>query len=535
MKKNFNYKKLLIFLGLFLVITVFNYMYHSKIEVSSDSTTLIPMAKDFLKGNVLLESWILGTNNFYFTDMIYFALGFLFQLKSSTLVYLIPAAVQAATVVLLIYFFLDFDVKDNSFKDKWSLGISILAVLAILGISAPQVAYTLLNVNSHNIVYLYYILALMLSFLYIKKGRPLPLVLYVILCTLSAFSDGVTQMVIFAPVCMCCIVCIIKREDVRRNITVFGGTVAGFVFSKLLLIIVENAGGLVTRGLPLQLVSPGNWWQRIVDFTKTYFQFFNYKGIQYCSLLSWEGIYHIIITVYMVLVLLALIYNLIFILRISKKQQALFWCSIINIASCVATNVVVFNRYLAPFFVFGSMLLILTIYDFSNKFKNEKYLKPNVLKPVNYIYVIVLGAALLFTDAYKLNLIHDMGKYGDLQREVASVLMEKQWGNGYGDFWSSSVISYYTDFQNEIYPVEIAPESTSIVPYVELVSKHWYEETDKHFIIRYSGATTIDVDAMTAIIGQPEETVEIGPYTLYYWSSDISNYVVSYDIAHPEV
>ena len=111
MKEKFNYRKLFIFLGLFIIITIFNYMYHSKIEVSSDSTTLIPMAKDFLKGNILLESWILGTNNFYFTDMIYFALGFLFQLKSSTLVYLIPAVVQAATVVLLIYFFLDFDIR----------------------------------------------------------------------------------------------------------------------------------------------------------------------------------------------------------------------------------------------------------------------------------------------------------------------------------------------------------------------------------------------------------------------------------------
>lgn len=529
MKEKFNYRKLIIFLGLFIVITIFNYMYHSKIEVSSDSTTLIPMAKDFLKGNILLESWILGTNNFYFTDMIYFALGFLFQLKSSTLVYLIPAAVQAAMVVLLIYFFFDFDVKGSALKDKWSLGIGVLAVLAILGVTAPQVAYTLLNVNSHNIVYSYFIFALMLAFQYTKKGKMPYLIFYILLCTLSAFSDGVTQMVIFAPVCMCCIVCIIKREDVRRNIIIFGGTVAGFVFSKLLLIIVEYAGGLVTRGLPLQLASPADWWQRFRGFVHSFFEFFNYRGIQYCGLLSWEGVYHIIITIYIILIPIILLYNFIFIFKISKKRMVLFWCSIINIASCVATNVVVFNRYLAPFFIFGSMLLILTVYDLSIKFKNEKYLKASVLKLVNYIYVFVLCAALLFTGAYKLNLIHDMGRFGDLQRQVASVLMEKQWGNGYGDFWSSSIISYYTDFQCEIYPVEITAGSTAISPYVELVSKRWYEEKDKHFIIRYNVVTTIDMDTMVSLIGQPDETVEIGPYTLFYWSNDISDYVIPYD------
>lgn len=529
MKEKFNYRKLLIFLGLFIIITIFNYMYHSKIEVSSDSTTLIPMAKDFLKGNILLESWILGTNNFYFTDMIYFALGFLFQLKSSTLVYLIPAVVQAATVVLLIYFFFDFEIKGDGLKDKWCLGIGVLAVLAILGVTAPQVAYTLLNVNSHNIVYLYFILALMLVFRYIKDGKIPYLILYILLCMLSAFSDGVTQMVIFAPVCMCCIICIIKREDVRRNLIIFGGTVVGFIFSKLLLIIVEYAGGLVTRGLPLGLVSPLDWWQRIKDLGKVYFQFFNYKGIQYCSLLSSEGVYHIIITVYIILIPIILLYNFIFIFKISKKRMVLLWCSVINIVSCVATNVVVFNRYLAPFFIFGSMLLILTIYDLSIKFKNVKYLKASVLKGVNYVYVCVLCAALLFTGAYKLNLIHDMGRFGDLQRQVACVLTEKQWGNGYGDFWSSSLISYYTDFQCEIYPVNITAGSSSISPYVELVSERWYEEKDKHFIIRYSVVTTIDMDTMISLIGQPEEMIEIGPYTLFYWSKDISDYVIPYD------
>ena len=67
------------------------------------------------------------------------------------------------------------------------------------------------------------------------------------------------------------------------------------------------------------------------------------------------------------------------------------------------------------------------------------------------------------------------------------------------------------------------------MPYSELIRKDWYDEKDMHYIISYvdvSRSTFIDEDIMRQLLGDPNQVYEAGPYILYYYNEDLSNYCV---------
>ena len=76
---------------LFCILLYTYYKFHEKVIVTSDNTTMLPLLKDWIEGNFLLRNWIVGTNNFFFTETIWCMLGLLLGMDSIDIVYFIPA------------------------------------------------------------------------------------------------------------------------------------------------------------------------------------------------------------------------------------------------------------------------------------------------------------------------------------------------------------------------------------------------------------------------------------------------------------
>lgn len=119
--------------------------------------------------------------------------------------------------------------------------------------------------------------------------------------------------------------------------------------------------------------------------------------------------------------------------------------------------------------------------------------------------------------------------FGNSEKNVVEFIAKNIGGSGYGAFWQSSVVSYYSDFKTPIYPVLIGRDAEFITPYSMLVKKQWYVEKNKHFIVEKIGNNFIDNTAMFRILGKPDQIYEVSDYTIYYWKKDISNYVRPYE------
>lgn len=57
-------------MAVFVVLSILCFLYHEKVPINSDITTMIPLVRDFMNGNILLKDWTVATNSFFFTETI---------------------------------------------------------------------------------------------------------------------------------------------------------------------------------------------------------------------------------------------------------------------------------------------------------------------------------------------------------------------------------------------------------------------------------------------------------------------------------
>ena len=160
----------IVFGAIWLILTVFLYYYHLKINISSDGTTMFPVAKDLLKGNILLKGWTLGTNNFIFTETVFYAVLMFLGCSYQFMIHFIPAVILSALVVFCLYFFIYKDVEmrqENCRKVVLMCGMFVV----FAGILTKGVAYTLINPNSHNNLYIFTAVCIVLILNYMKTGN----------------------------------------------------------------------------------------------------------------------------------------------------------------------------------------------------------------------------------------------------------------------------------------------------------------------------------------------------------------------------
>lgn len=499
--------------SLWTILTILLYYCHTKVNISSDSTTMLPVARNFLEGNILLKDWVLGTNNFFFTETIWYALFIILGFSYNFMLNFIPAAVISTLLVMCIWFFIykSDDIKDKS--GKYTIIFSALAFVMV-GVVPFQTAYTLVNPNSHNNLYIFDVICVMLVLSYMKKPAKKTIIIYDVIALLMAFSENVTSMILFAPVGLYCVYTFVfRRDDRKSSVIVLANSVGIFILSKIWTKVLTAVGGLYTRGMPIGLVELKYYGGRIYGFYQQMELLFGIRHVDGIVVTPETLVNNVALWLLLAGFAATLIYCLIRFNRLSETDKMLFLIVVVNLFLSVVTNVVVFYRYVAPAFIFGIILYARIFIEHADKIRFIKKI---------YIYAVALSLFLIFIRVKQIIL---QPVFGEEQRIVMNEIVERNWGDGYGDFWCSSMLSYYSEFNSGIYPVYT--EDGKMYGYEELIQKSWFDEKDKHFILTFAngGSAFIDNNELFEILGEPDDSFSYGSYEAFYYDEDISDYI----------
>lgn len=482
-------------------------IYHQYVDISSDTTTTLPMSLDLLRGNLLLSDWVLGTNNFYFTEIVIYAIGKLLGFSNLTLIYWIPGI--AWTILFFATLkFLESEIEDAGRLEKiWFVLFEICSVLII----APTSSYTLLNANSHNNLYAFMMIYLLLISAWIETERLGYLVWASVLGALLCFSEGVTMMTLIAPMLCVCVLNLLKKDNRKTYICTLISLFSSYICGKIIFKIFDLFGGMYTRGLPVGLSDVHEIPGRINAWIN---QFLVLLGIPTYFDSQWN-IKKIVVTVLMILYIIAVFYYTCSFWKLCWKKQFLLFAVCINLAACIFTDVACHHRYIVIGYYFGFFLLGLFFVELCRKLYHLK----TIALSMSTIFILAF-AGLKMVDVFS------QEKKNINTKQLADIIIDNDLGDGYADFWCASVVSFYTNYDNQILPIYIR-DDTGIIRYDELIQRHWYNENNVHYIITYADGRSIFIDtaSMLELCGKPDLTYSVGEYELYYWTDDISKYL----------
>ena len=503
-----------------ILIIIYCY-YHTKIAVSSDSTTMLPLAMDFSSGNFLLKGWVTGTNNFFFTETIFYIPGLLLGISGYKLEAFISSLTMACIVVGLYYTFL----RDNRFKY-----LAAVAILTTVGLVSMGTAYTLLNANSHNGSYALLFVVLAFISQYRKTGHLSWLFGYYALGTLIMYSDGISLMSMIVPVVLVCMYMTVRNcfDDWKQGLlnNTFYVKIA---FVSLLIWasakginwFITSIGGLVTRGLPMRLVGLDTAWDRAAQYEH---QFLLMWGYNYGAFGKFSVVYNFLITIIIILFFASIFYYTAQILRGTISERNLFsWLVVtLNIAGCLFTNTAIFHRYLVPLYLFGTVLVLCMLDDLLSEIPRKRSIILKVVWTLCVVCFVLIGANRSLA-------IYKATPSMNNLKEVAAFLDKQDWGDGYGQFWCASITASLMDFRKNI--IMVTTNQYNFIAYPELIKKSWYSQKGIHYTLTYiddkaNSIVSLKNTDILSFLGTPDKTYDIGIYRIMYWDKDISDYLL---------
>ena len=500
--------KLLTYGIIFLSLFVLYGLCHQKVRISSDTTTIIPMSEDFLNGNILLKGWVLGTNNFYFTEIIPYAIGILLGFSHAALINWIPGIAWAFIAVASL------ELLDIDFKDRRRSSVFAVLFAAVLLIVPLCAGYTVLNANTHNNLYAFLALYLLWLKKYLRSESRKRLLAMTILAGLLSFSESVTNMVLIAPVALLALFDIHFRKKNGR-IWLLGSSIASYVIGKIVFLFFRLTGSMETVGFPIGMAPLSLIPDRVLAWV-------NQLGVLLGEdwLLSGTVDFNIVFTTAFIAVyVIFMVVQFFRMKKMSDMEACLYLIAAVNAAACIFTDVPVYHRYCVPMYYFGILLMLeMTASAVSHVASRT-------------LYAVCLAAASLlgiYTAAHKTVEYIRAEDYGGTQVKLAQFLENEGLEHGYADFWCASQISFYTDYDVDIFPIWVTADNSKLIPYTELIHHDWYGMSDFHFVISFADENEsifVSEPKLYEICGEPDRTETIGEYKVFIWNEDISRWM----------
>lgn len=500
----------------FLILSIFYFLYHKKIFINSDHTTMVPLVRDFMNGNILLKDWVVGTNSFFFTESIFCIPFLLLGINSVDTISITASVIFAGAIALNIYYLILTEMKYASVK--YRITASVVYIFCVGVVSYPLAAI-FLNLNSHNGLYVYMPFALYSVLRYRKSHSPQYLFTVFLLGLLMQISDGLTLTILFAPVIVYeGYVAFWHKEERKYSLFMSAVIFMDFLCAKVFIHFVTMAGGLEVRGFPISFQSPLEIFMRIEDFILLIQEMYGVNT-------GGNVLYHVVSIIVMIGVFLAIFYQFIKVIQGEITNiSLLLWIIIVgNFFSCIATNVAAVYRYIGPFYVYGLLLLIHTVMEFCGErmsdIKQKHHSKLFAAGLILCICVVVVT---------RVQFIIKNDVPNQDTREIAEYIEQNNLGNGYGSFWCASVVGAMMDFNYNVYQVNIS--SQSIKTYPELIKHSWYEQKDIHYIIVPANETPVETSLRQQsidLLGEPDWEIVSGTLDLMYYNKDLSDYLLN--------
>ena len=517
----------------FALVSAINIYYHTKIQVSSDTVTMLPVARDFLSGNYLLEHWKLGTNNFFFTETIFYVIGMAAGLSDKIMIGTITPIFVSAFVVLFAWFFI---INDNGLGEGYNLyppsllprTRCFLAACYVLaaGIVPWPIAYTMLNANSHNNLYFFIGLCFALLIAWMRTGRLRHLLIYVPIATLLVFSEGFATMTLVGPAVIFGLWFAffdVKRR--REGWFAAAVTTIAWLAARCVTGTVLAADGLVTYGLPMKLVlSPLNVAYRVKAYILESKHFFDTGALDFLGVQIPAAVYEAVIWFTLAVFVLGLVLALFNFTKLSDIDRLLFITVFLNLCGCFFFKVDIHVRYIVPTWIFGA---IVSLKQFGLLF--EWIAEKNILlRVLVWALAIMMGLSVVVTTIKKFMVIQVNAPFGWKEKEVAEFLEENDYGDGYGLFWSSWNISYYADDEVDIKAIVV--DNEGVYKYYELIRDDWYNWDDREYLVMNADVREKLEPHVYEFIGEPAEVTQVNDYIIYRWTDDFTDELEDYDV-----
>ena len=152
--------------------------------------------------------------------------------------------------------------------------------------------------------------------------------------------------------------------------------------------------------------------------------------------------------------------------------------------------------------------------------------KKLIWRVLTWTLAILMGLSVLATSIKKFMVIQINTPYGWKEKEVAAFLEKNDYGDGYGLFWSSWNISYYSDDEVDIKAIVVDNEGVGNEEIVRQEHYDVYREGTMSFSkIPVDASTKMPDDLMDSI--EPFNYKEMRPFGMEYMPGYLAN---KYDV-----
>ena len=457
---------------------------------NSDDASVVQRAQDVLRGNIILRGWTLGPDNFFTLLLPLYAVAGLFVPRLSLLMYVVNPLVYAFMVSACLAIGWKYTEPCHRL-----IGMSLLFAVVAL----PS---TLLAENLLHEVHVPAVLCALLTFYLIVADYSLALAaLPLILADIGyPFALYVGNL----PVALVGIWLGLKAGQ-RRYFRFVVLAVSCALVSKGALAGLQLLGGFKTQPLITRFVSMDQLPHNFYLFCESILNLFgaDFFGRDVFNLGTGVILIHAAV---IVLVIWAVCEAGV---RVIKGEEslmiALLWASLaFNLMAFVFSTSPLdagTARYLVTVPVFGALIAAMSW----QKLGGEKYA----------VYVLPVVAC-AYVGAFAVQVFRPIAKP---PVNVIRFLEENGLREGYGSYWSASILSVISD--GKIAVRQVAAGREGMVPLRWLSSEDWYAMKDARFLIFKDTAFGVNLHTAIRSWGSPMRVEQIDGYTVAVWDSAI--------------
>lgn len=456
---------------------------------SSDDASFVQEAQDILGGNILLRGWSIALDSFYTVVLPLYAIVGLLVPRLSLLLYLVNPIIYALTVIACLAIGWAYTEPRNRL-----IGMCLLFAVVAL----PSTLITDFNVNF--IAHVSTVLCVLLTFHLIAADYSL--VLAALPLVLAGIGDPLALYIGNIPLAV--VGLWLGLKDPRHYLRLAVLAVSCVIVTKVALAMMLLAGGFKQLPIVAHFVSADQLSQNIYLFWVSILDLFgaDFFGRDVFNPGTAAILVHAAV---MILVIWLVCEACVRALRREENLMTTLLC-----ASLVLTTIeFVFSdkeaggaRYLTTVPIFGALIAAMS------------WQRLIVRKYALYLLLPVVACA--YFGAFAAQMFEPIAKP---PMTVVKFLEENGLTEGYGSYWSSSILSVLSEGKIVVRQVGAAREG--IVPLRWSSSEQWYAMKDARFLIYKDKAFGAGPYKAVTTWGPPLQIKQIDGYTVMIWDSPL--------------
>lgn len=492
MKKVFLWSAVFIFLYIFYLV-----FYTGNFTINSDTITPFIIADDFLKGNYLLKDWYASSRQFILETLFLIIPYSIFDSVSDVVVYYTPFLLSL--LMILIY-----KIGRLGSKYKNSLYIPLFVGLAGIIPAGMMVKYLSIASGFHVEMYIFLVLLFYLLDKYRENSIPYLILIFVVSFFISL--DPLSYYIFLLPLLIVVFIRIFLSTAGKKLFIRTAVIISAFITGKIFGFLISYAGGIRYDGYGFTFAEYEETGSAFILFIKNMIMLFN--GFFFGERVSFNSVSKGI----GVLILLVGCYAVFHILKNFRKQSLIN--QIMSISLIIYPILLMLTGiaewYFVPVFLFMILLILRT--DFL-RIINKNYAVRNDRRLFTGIFIVIVAVVIL--NGYR-NFPKEAGYFhqDNESSKIAELIKTNNLKKGYGEFWDSGVMFYYTGPEVIVAPVGSVKRYIS-EPYYWFSKKEWYNE-NRNFII----ANSKNVEKFIKHFGEPEKK---------YFAEDEDRYLLIYN------